>query len=99
MKRVDLGTAIYEKMTERGMTKAEFGRLIHRARQNLDKTVFKKHSLDTDLLCTISEVLDCNFFDYFQDGNIKDYKTTELNATLTIEANGSKQEKKIKFRI
>ena len=33
------------------MSKAKFAELLGIARQNIEKTVFQKHSLDTDLLC------------------------------------------------
>lgn len=48
-------------MDENGLSKAKFAELLGIARQNIEKTVFQKHSLDTDLLCNISEVLNCNF--------------------------------------
>ena len=59
--------------------------------------VFEKRSLDTELLCTISEVLDCNIFDYFKGDADDDTKKTELRATLSIEMGREKQNKTIRF--
>lgn len=77
-----------QKVEESGMSKAKFAELVGIARQNVEKTVFSKHSLDTDLLCRISEVLDCNFFDYYRSDtecNTKDYTMpVNLRAVLTI---------------
>jgi len=98
--RSNLGEIIREKVEKRGMSKAEFAKNVGIARQNIEKTVFQKHSLDTDLLCRVSEVLDCNFFDYFKndDNCNKNYNTTkELRATLTIEMGAEKQDKSFRF--
>ena len=66
-------------------------------RQNVKKMVFEKRSLDTELLCTISEVLECNIFDYFKSNTDDDTKKTELRATLSIEMGQEKQDKTIRF--
>ena len=69
--------------------------------RNIEKTVFQKHSLDTDLLCNISEVLNCNFFDYYKSdspSNKKDYKEQkEIRATLSIEMGSEKKEQVLRF--
>lgn len=94
--RISLGEIIREKVEKSGMSKAKFAEKVGIARQNIEKTVFQKQSLDTNLLCQISEVLDCNLFDYFKcntdDDNIK-----ELRATLTIEMGAEKQDKTLRF--
>jgi len=79
----------------KGMSQAQFARLIGIHRQNINKSVFEKSSIDTDLLCVISEVLECNLFDYFKSDEIDDKK--EIKATLTIEKGGEKQEKTLRF--
>lgn len=79
---------------DKGLSDAKFAELIGLRRQNIKKTVFEKRSLDTDLLCTISEVLECNLFDYFKSNTV-DY--TELKATLCIELGQQKQDKTIRF--
>ena len=92
--RHNLGEIIQGLVKEKGLSNAKFAELIGLKRQNVSKTVFEKHSLDTDLLCTISEVLECNLFDYFKS-NTLDY--TELKATLLIEMGQQKQDKTIRF--
>lgn len=96
IKRIHLGKLIREKVKEKGLNDSEFGRLIGVRRQNVKKTVFEKESLDTNLLCVISEVLECNLFDYFIS-NIEDDIPKELKATITIEMGTEKQDKTFKF--
>ena len=93
--RVSLGTIIKNKVEEKGLSQAEFARRIGLQRQNIVRTVFEKESLDTNLLCVISEVLDCNFFNYFQSDNVEDRK--EIKATVTIEMGQCKQDKTFRF--
>lgn len=58
---IHLGKLILEKLKEKGMTKSEFARRINKSRQNV-QDVFKRQSLDTDLLADVSKVLNFNFF-------------------------------------
>lgn len=99
--RLNIGEEIRKKVEERGMSKAKFAELLGIARQNIEKTVFQKHSLDTDLLCNISEVLNCNFFDYYKSNilcNKIDYiEQKEIKATLTIEMGAEKKEQILRF--
>ena len=89
--KVNLGEIVKSLVIKKGLSKAEFAKSIGMARQNVEKTVFSKHSLDTDLVCRISEVLECNLFDYFQC-NEKNYTQKDVKATVTIEL-GSKSKK------
>jgi len=93
--RVNLGEIIRNLVEAKGMSQAQFARLIGLQRQNVRKTVFDKTNIDTDLLCVISEVLDCNLFEYFHSNSIYDAK--ELKATLTIEMGRKKQDKVLHF--
>lgn len=98
MRQVNIGEAIRQKVEEAGMTKSQFAAALHIARQNVEKTIFLKHGLDTDLLCRVCEVLDYNFFNYFQDdSNTKDYEQRVVKATLSIEMGANKQDKQFKF--
>lgn len=94
--RLDIGQEVRKKVEESGMSKAKFAELLGIARQNIEKTVFQKHSLDTDLLCKISEVLNCNFFDFYKSDemcNLGDYKQKqEVKAVLSIEFGAEKKE-------
>jgi|GEM_PF-5441786 len=95
IERVNLGESIRNKVEELGLSQAEFARRIGMARQNVTKMVFERASIDTNLLCRISEELECNFFDYFKSnpGNDK----TELKATITIELGERKQDRTVHF--
>ena len=93
--RINVGQLIREKVAEKGLTQAEFSRKIGMARQNVKRLVFDKPSIVTKLLCIISEVLECNIFDYYKS-NVSDDKT-ELKATITIELGKEKQDRTVKF--
>lgn len=95
IERINLGVLIKEKVEDKGMSQAEFARLIGMARQNVAKLVFEKASLDTNLLCVISEVLGCNIFDYFKSNEADD--KTELKATITIELGKEKKDRTVRF--
>lgn len=99
--RLNIGQEVRNKVEENGMSKAKFAELLGIARQNIEKTVFQKHSLDTDLLCNISEVLNCNFFDYYKSDcpcNNSDYiEQKEIKATLSIEMGTEKKKQVLRF--
>lgn len=101
IKRLNIGQEIREKVEECGMSKAEFAKRLNIARQNIEKTVFQKHSIDTDLLCNISEVLNYNFFDLYKSDemcNPKDYRQKqEVKAVLSIELGTEKKEQVFRF--
>ena len=102
IERVNIGEIIREKVEASGMSKAKFAESLNIARQNIEKTVFQKHSIDTDLLTSISEVLGCNLFDYYRgegECNNSDYMRCrkEVKAHLTIEMGEEKQDKTIRF--
>lgn len=94
---VNLGEIIRQRVEELGLSQAEFAKNIGLQRQNIKKTVFEKHGIDTDLLCVISEVLECNFFDYFKPSNIIDYTKKEVKAKISIELGSEKQDKTFTF--
>jgi len=93
--RVNIGDIIRQKLDEKGLSKAAFAKSIGLHRQNVDKTVLDRPSIDTHLLCTISEVLDCNLFDYYKSNTEDDSK--EIKAVVTIEMGSEKQAKTLKF--
>ena len=94
MNKVNLGEIIEELVSEKGLSNAQFAKSIGMARQNIRVSVFQKHSLDTDLVCRINEVLDCNLFDYYTC-NKSDY--TPIKATVTIEMGEQVQDKTFTF--
>ena len=93
--RINIGEIIRDKVEEKGLSQAEFARRIGLHRQNIVKTVFDKPSVDTNLLCQISEVLECNLFDYFKSNNEDDAK--EVKATITIEMGKYKKDRTVRF--
>lgn len=103
IKRINIGEIIRDKVLEKGISKAAFAKSIGIQRQNIEKTVFERISLDTELLCRISEQLECNLFSYYQsedECNTTDYdinRTKKLKATVTIDIEDIKQEKVIEF--
>ncbi len=101
IKTVNLGELIRLRVESLGISKSKFAESLNIARQNIEKTVFSKHSIDTDMLCAISNVLDCNFFDYFKNAdeecNKLDYKPQVVKATISIEMGTDKQDKQFRF--
>jgi transcriptional regulator with XRE-family HTH domain len=98
--RIHIGDIIKEKVLERNFTYARFAKLIGLQRQNIQKTIFEKHSLDTDLLILASEVLNFNLFQYYfpnDDCNENNYNKREIKATLTIEFGKEKKDTVFNF--
>lgn len=101
IRTVNIGELIRHRVEDLGLSKAKFAESLNIARQNIEKTVFAKHSIDTDLLCAICNVLDYNFFDYFinedEESNQTDYKPQVVKATISIEMGADKQDKQFRF--
>lgn len=101
--RVNIGELIRSRVEEVGISYAQFAKDIGRQRQNIEKSVFQKRSLDTELLIVISEILDYDFFSYYrnEDGcNKNDYDRkvdSDVKATLTIELKKEKKEQVLKL--
>ncbi len=62
MKIVHIGDVICEKLEESNLSIAEFASCINRTRTTI-YDIFKRKSIDTDLLLDISEVLGYNFLE------------------------------------
>lgn len=97
---VHIGEIIRQKIKEMNISQAQFAKALNIQRQNIKKTVFEKHGIDTDLLCTISNYLGCNLFDYYTDRSdcakpkiVYKPKTKVVKATLSIEMGPNKDEK------
>lgn len=89
MNNVHLGEIVQSLVYEKKMTASKFAEKIGIKRQNVKKTVFEKHGLDTDLVCKINEVLGCNLFDYYKPCNAEHY--TSMKATVIIEMGEQQQ--------
>ncbi len=61
---IHIGSKIKEVFDTKDLTVSEFARRIDTSRENI-YGIFKRKSIDTNLLIKISNVLDHNFFQYF----------------------------------
>lgn len=94
---VNLGKVILNLLEEKGINKGQFADTLGIKRQNINRDVFEKMSLDTSLVSRISEVLDYNLFVLFVKGNQNDYSKKEVKARIIIEMGAEKQEKSATF--
>jgi transcriptional regulator with XRE-family HTH domain len=103
IERVNIGEIIKKKVEESGSSFASFAKSIGIQRQNLEKTVFGKKSIDTDMLSEISEKLNFDFFQYYRcldECNKNDYvlnEIKEVKAFITLQVGGEKKEEKFTF--
>ncbi len=65
-----IGSEIHKILKKKGMTVSEFARRINSSRENA-YSIFKRKSVDTELLQTISRVLQHDFFGKIIDGSSK----------------------------
>lgn len=93
IKEVNLGSFILKMLIDRGIEKAVLADYLGIHRQNVNRDVFSKNSLDTDLLRKICEFFDYNFFELFTNNNQNDYSKKEMKTTVTIEMGEQKAEK------
>lgn len=59
-----IGEKIREKARERRIGPSELGRMINTSKQNI-YSIFKRKTVDTDLLHKLSEALQFDFFSYY----------------------------------
>ena len=100
IERVNIGEIIKSKVKTDEKSLAAFAKKIGKQRQNIEKTVFNKRSLDTNLLALISETLDYDFFQYYrveENCNTKNYNLQEVKATLMIEMGQEKKDQVFRF--
>ena len=75
-KEIHIGSLIKEKMEERGLSVSDFAHALHYERTN----IFKRSSIDVDLLLRISEVL---AYDFLREVYLAD---EPRRYSITIEA-------------
>lgn len=92
LKEINLGEVILNLLNERGVSKGEFADTMGIKRQNVNRDVFEKKSLDTNLVRRISEYLDYNLFTLFVGDNQFDYNAKEMKATVIIEIGNKKKD-------
>jgi plasmid maintenance system antidote protein VapI len=78
--KIHIGKLILEKVKEKGISKSAFARNINKSRQNV-QDIFKRESIDTQLLSEIGEVLEVDFFELLSKKPVKD---SELAKELKI---------------
>ncbi len=76
---VNIGNKIKLEIKKKGMSTSEFARRINKSRENA-YSIFKRKSIDTELLMVISKVLDVDFFQFYT-------KLSAENAKLKEEIN------------
>lgn len=81
---IHIGLLIREKMLERGLSVSDFAHALHYERTNVYK-IFKRSSIDVDLLLRISKVLS---FDFLREVYLCDRPdiTPTKRYSITIEA-------------
>ena len=72
---IHIGNKVKEIAEARGIAKAELGRRLNMSSTNVHK-IFKRESIDTQLLSNISVALEHNFFQYFMEA----YRSDEMTA-------------------
>ena len=100
IERPNIGELIKSKVQSDEKSLAAFAKKIGKKRQNMEKTIFSKESIDTNLLAQISEVLEHDFFQYYRiknECNTKDYELQEVKATLIIEMGQEKKDQVFRF--
>ncbi|CAN5228002.1 hypothetical protein BH09BAC5_BH09BAC5_01430 [soil metagenome] len=71
-----LGIEIKKVLRNKGMSVSEFARRINKSRENI-YSIFKRKSLDTDLLNNISQVLDYDFLGKETEGKLSTLRNTK----------------------
>ena len=87
---IHIGSKIKSVVTKQGITISEFGRRINKSRENV-YSIFKRKTIDTGLLQSISKVLEHDFFEYYTP---QLQKLKEENQTLKDMVKFLKSKKK-----
>jgi transcriptional regulator with XRE-family HTH domain len=61
---IHIGKKIKDVFTRKGMKTSEFARRLNKSRENV-YSIFRRETIDTGLLATISKVLEHDFFQYY----------------------------------
>jgi transcriptional regulator with XRE-family HTH domain len=78
---VYIGHKIKADVEKKGMTVSEFARRINKSRENA-YSIFRRKSIDTELLVNISKVLAVDFFQHFTSLTTENLKLQEENTRL-----------------
>jgi Plasmid maintenance system antidote protein len=98
-KKIHIGSLIKAEVKHCGMTFTEFAKHIGIQRQNVERKIFSQQGLNTDLLIQISDVLNFDFFKYFQSNTNCNHLQLqkEVKVTLIVEMGSKKQDRKFRF--
>lgn len=78
---VNIGSKIKSVVAKKGLPVSEFARRINKSRENI-YNIFKRKTIDTELLVKISKVLEHDFFQYYTSLTSELQKLKEENETL-----------------
>lgn len=90
---VNIGNKIKSIVSKKGISVSEFGRRINKSRENV-YSIYKRKTIDTGLLITISTVLEHDFFQYYTSLSTEVEKLREENLTLKEMVKFLKSKKK-----
>lgn len=85
-REIHIGSLIKEKMRERGLSVSDLAYALHYERTNIYK-IFKRNSIDVDLLMRISKVLDYDFLRkvYVRDDREKEECSPRYSITIVAD--------------
>jgi transcriptional regulator with XRE-family HTH domain len=66
MEKVHIGSIIYEKVKEQGISVADFAKALHCNRTNA-YSIFERKNVDVELLADISKVLNCDLLSFYRN--------------------------------
>lgn len=77
---IHIGQIIKEKVTEKRLSQEALGKMINTTKQNVGN-IYKRRSIDTQLLLKLCIVLEFNFFEvYYSEEPLKSMRNKELEA-------------------
>lgn len=88
---IHIGSLIKEKVEERGLSISDFARLLHYERTNIYK-IFKRRSIDVDLLIRISQVL---AYDFLREVYLKSTPDMPARPTCSVTIEVDKEDLEI----
>ncbi len=77
---IHIGQLIKEKVTEKRLSQEALGKMINTTKQNVGN-IYKRRSIDTQLLLKLCVVLEYNFFEaFFNEEPLKTMRKKEIDA-------------------
>jgi len=83
MGQLHIGKQVEEVLNKKGFTVAEFARRINKSRENV-YSIFKRKTMDTGLLQTISSVLEYDFFLLYSGKSNSDEEIDRLKEEIRL---------------